>query len=96
MIHGSMKHYPSGRKKKYNAWKKTTRKVEFKPMEPIQTYRRETTNYPSHDGGGSGSTGTRLDTKERQEISSQYTVAPAYNKGAYQVIPRDQVENIGK
>ena len=48
MIHGNMTHYPSGRKKKYNAWKKTKRKpVEFKPMQPQQTYRRETPHYPS-------------------------------------------------
>ena len=31
-----------------------------------------------------------------QKESAKYTVAPAYNKGAYQVIPRDCVEDIGK
>jgi nucleoside-specific outer membrane channel protein Tsx len=34
--------------------------------------------------------------KEKLEISSTYTIAPAYNKGAYQVIPRKDVEHIGK
>lgn len=34
--------------------------------------------------------------KEKREISSQYTIAPAYNKGAYQVIPRKEVKDIGK
>ena len=39
---------------------------------------------------------TKLTKEERLEISKQYTLAPAYNKGAYQVIPRGDVEWIGK
>jgi len=34
--------------------------------------------------------------KEKQEISRGYTVAPAYNKGAYQVIPTTDIKHIGK
>ena len=34
--------------------------------------------------------------KEKQEISRGYTVAPAYNKGAYQVIPKTDIKHIGK
>ena len=34
--------------------------------------------------------------KERQEISKGYTVAPAYNKGAYQVIGKNNIKDIGK
>ena len=34
--------------------------------------------------------------KEKQQISSSYTVAPAYNKGAYQVVPKNEVKHIGK
>ena len=37
-----------------------------------------------------------LSKEERLEISKQYTVAPAYNKGAYQVIPKGDIEWIGK
>lgn len=37
-----------------------------------------------------------LSKEERLAISKNYTVAPAYNKGAYQVIPRGDVEWIGK
>ena len=40
--------------------------------------------------------GTKVDNSWKVEISKQYTVAPAYNKGAYQVIPREDVEHIGK
>jgi len=31
-----------------------------------------------------------------QQESKNYTIAPAYNKGAYQVIPRREVKDIGR
>ncbi len=34
--------------------------------------------------------------KMRVQESSKYTIAPAYNKGAYQVIPRQCVKDIGR
>ena len=40
--------------------------------------------------------GKKVDNSWKLEISKKYTIAPAYNKGAYQVIPRDDVEHIGK
>lgn len=36
------------------------------------------------------------DTSYKKEISKQYTVAVAYNKGAYQVIPKSDIKHIGK
>ena len=36
------------------------------------------------------------DMSYKKEVSKQYTVAIAYNKGAYQVIPRKEVKDIGK
>ena len=36
------------------------------------------------------------DNSYKQEVSKKYTVAVAYNKGGYQVIPSDQVKYIGK
>ena len=36
------------------------------------------------------------DTSYQQEVSKNYTIAVAYNKGGYQVIPTDQVKYIGK
>ena len=44
----------------------------------------------------SGGKGTKPDNSWKVEISRQYTIAPAYNKGAYQVIPRKEVKDIGK
>ncbi len=40
--------------------------------------------------------GTAVDNSWKVEISKKYTVAPAYNKAAYQVIPPTDVEHIGK
>lgn len=37
-----------------------------------------------------------VDHSWKAEESKKFTVAPAYNKGAYQVIPRDDVKHIGK
>ena len=34
--------------------------------------------------------------REKQRISSTYTIAPAYNKGAYQVVPKNEIKHIGK
>ena len=36
------------------------------------------------------------DTSYQQEVKKNYTIAVAYNKGGYQVIPTDQVKYIGK
>jgi hypothetical protein len=66
MIHGSMRHYASGRKKKYNAWSKPKRKEqEFKEYVPSYSNYRETPDYPSLTTSGPVST-------ERQE-PKQYT-----------------------
>jgi hypothetical protein len=39
---------------------------------------------------------TVADNSWKVEESKKFTVAPAYNKGAYQVIPRGDVKWIGK
>ena len=40
--------------------------------------------------------GTRKVSNWRLEESKKFTVAPAYNKGAYQVIPRSGIKDIGR
>ena len=53
MIHGSMRHYASGRKKKYNAWSKPKREQkEFVEYAPKYENYRETPNYPSVQTSG--------------------------------------------
>ena len=97
MIHGSMRHYPSGKKKKTNYWTKPKpRQREFKKHIPeTPGFWRETPQIPSK--GVSGASSNPSPTPEyKKEVSGKYTVAPAYNKGGYQVIPRKEVEDIGK
>ena len=93
IIHGSMKYSPSGRKRKTNAYKKA-RKPSFvaqskKQLETVEI-RKE---LPSMKSTGHCPT---ADNSWKVEESKKFTVAPAYNKGAYQVIPRGDVKWIGK
>ena len=65
---------------------------------------RETENIPSitrstDTGTGCSSGSTRKTIAEEQdilEVSRNFTVAPAYNKGAYQVISKENIEYIGR
>ena len=53
MIHGSMRHTSSGRKKSYNAWTtKKSKPVEFKEFRPSYSYRGDDIHIPSADSGG--------------------------------------------
>ena len=101
---GSLRYDYSGRKRR--AYKKNNppkRKTTFesKPLrvphhrlEEMNEHRRK---YPSLNSFAPTS-GTKDDKllREKQEISSGYTVAPAYNKGAYQVIGKSNIKDIGK
>ena len=61
-------------------------------MEEIRAFNEK---YPSWQGDKVAPC-TVEDDSYKQEISSKYTIAPAYNKGAYQVISKDSVKDIGK
>ena len=53
MIHGSMKHTPSGRKKAYDAWSsKKSKPMVFKPLRHSFSYRGDDVHYASADSGG--------------------------------------------
>ena len=93
IINCSMRYSPSGRKRKTNAYKKA-KKPNFvaqktKVMKPVQEQQDipsvKTTKYTPE-----------VDNSWKLEESKKFTVAPAYNKGAYQVIPRGDVDWIGK
>ena len=58
------------------------------------SYRRETPYIPSNNDG-IGDT-TKKDNSCELEIAKNYTIAPAYNKGAYQVIGKDNIKDIGR
>jgi len=73
--------------------RKTARKFEeYVPAEA--PYRRSTPEYKSVVSN------KRIEGAEveffKKEISKQYPVAPAYNKGAYQVISNNDIKHIGK
>jgi hypothetical protein len=93
MIHGSMTHTPSGRKKSYNAWstkKKTAPK--FVPMEvKSEPYRRETPVYKSHDSG-------TLSTERKERINYTGTlvkgIGTMHKSNAVPVIDQQQMKDL--
>ena len=100
MRQGSMTHSFSGKKRKTNAWKvrtKTAKDYNWETsVKTVAPYVRESVYYPSACGVDSPKTLNTLSKEERQRISSEYTIAPSYNKGACQVIPRSEVKHIGR
>ncbi len=104
IIQGSMKYSPSGRRRKTNAWKKAKQPKFIKQGAVAQLGERlpcteevaGSTPVSSTNSCKTKYKNDELSREERLEISKQYTVAPAYNKGAYQVIPKGDIEWIGK
>lgn len=97
---GSLRYDMTGRKRKTNSMKKNRKRMpEFKPYKAEKTFAQlqmEDFNkkYPSYTGD---STYRPADDQSwKAEESKNFTVAPAYNKGAYQVIPKRDVKHIGK
>ena len=43
-----------------------------------------------------GNGGTKQDNSWKIEISKQYTIVPAYNKGPYMVVPRSDLKTAGR
>ena len=94
---GSLKYGPSGKKRKTKSMStgKSKTMKDFNWSTPAQnkTYARETPNYPS---APLSPPVMPEDNSWKKEESKNFTIAPAYNKGAYQVIPREDVIHIGK
>tara|TARA_Y100001937_G_C7104156_1_gene324049 strand:+ start:258 stop:569 length:312 start_codon:yes stop_codon:yes gene_type:complete len=102
IIHGNMRYSPSGRKRKTKAYKKARKpsfkkqsQKSFKPNPRLEEIKAHQEKYPSLPMGSSKPTQAE-DNSYKQEISKQYTVAIPYNKGAYQVVPNEDIKNIGK
>ena len=92
MSKGSMMYDQHGRKRKvkklYTSKKATP---NFAKQEAKQF--KDTKSIPSMPVGEYK---TPQDNSYKKDISKQYTVSIAYNKGAYQVIPKKEVKDIGK
>lgn len=101
IINGSLNYDSHGRRRKTVRKKRTTQQSKWKSLGAVaQQGERRTCTAKVADSisvsSTSGGKGTMPDNSWKLEISKKYTVAPAYNKGAYQVIPREDVEHIGK
>ena len=101
IIQGSMRYSVNGRKKKNaHLYRKKRQSNKMTKGAVAQQGERRTCTAKVAGSIPVSSTnagkGTAVDNSWKIEISKKYTVAPAYNKGAYQVIPPTDVEHIGK
>ena len=92
IVKGSMNYDQFGRKRKTVA-KRSKKVMTFKAKKPDFKKQSKKPMYPS---AKVTEYKTPEDTSYKKEISKQYTVSIAYNKGAYQVIPKNEVKDIGK
>ena len=95
IIQGSMRYSPSGRKRKTNAYKKRAR-PKFVAQKSKNFKKPDTTQEIPSLLHSSKTKCKSEDNSWKLEESKKWTVAPAYNKGAYQVIPKGDVKWIGK
>lgn len=59
---------------------------------------RQTVSNPYYSAPSSqpGTASQKRDDRDRLAVSSQYSIAPAYNKGPYMVIAREDLKTAGK
>lgn len=103
---GSIRYDMHGRKRKTKALTKARSSSQVRthgfhpcnlgsnPGRATKKYKSATMTLGSHDA--KAALKAYKDQLMRVEESSKYTIAPAYNKGAYQVIPRKEVKDIGR
>ena len=101
IIKGSLNYDSHGRRRKTVRTKRKTHKSKWTKVGAVaqQGERRTCTAKVAGSipvSSTNAGKGTAVDNSWKVEISKKYTVAPAYNKGAYQVIPPSDVEHIGK
>ena len=102
IIYGSIAHDYTGRKRKCKRLKRSSKprrsvkaRVAPKPCRALVEANEHRLKYPSFNlASHKISSGT--DDSYKKEISDSYTVAVAYNKGGYQVIPKSQIKDIGR
>jgi hypothetical protein len=102
----SMRYGPTGKKRKTNAWKSVKKntimphkqgklKMSLVEQQRIEAIREFDLKYPSYSGPETGNT-LVADDSYKKEASKNFTVAIGYNKGSYQVIPKNEIKHIGK
>jgi len=90
---GSLRHDYSGRKRKPLKAKTGCYVPKFKELPADDTYRRETKQYRSVSDVFSDCSAVDRSALIKE---SRHTIAPAYNKGAYQVISAENIKDIGR
>lgn len=95
MMHGSMRHTTTGRKKSYNAWS-TKKKVapRFQPMEVTsEPYRRDNTVYNSADSGT-----MNTERKERMTYTGTLVkgIGTMHKSNAVPVIDEQQMKDLAR
>ena len=95
IIQGNMRYSPSGRKRKTNAYKKRAR-PKFVAQKSKNFKQVDNQKEIPSLSNSSKTKYKNEDNSWKIEESKKWTVAPAYNKGAYQVIPKGDVKWIGK
>jgi len=105
MFYGSMTHSYNGKKRKTKAFSKPRKRSNVSTGETMKIPQHildrqaemEAFNkrYPSMTSATSKYVPNEDDSWKREE-SKNWTVAPAYNKGAYQVIPKSNIKDIGR
>lgn len=80
----------SARKKRLKMFGRKKKVILTSTVNPFPNYETNSPNYPSLD--------TRVAMAPRRDPlkSTNHTIAPAYNKGAYQVISKDCIKDIGR
>lgn len=99
IVQGSLRYTTCGRKVSTKSRMKRRQQVwhwqtaepirEQEPLDWKHSYRKI---YPSAPLGAPNT----KETAKKEYYTSSHTVAPAYNKGAYQVISRENVKDIGR
>ena len=98
-----MRYSPCGRKRKTNAYKTKKRTPDSssvytptqRELDAHQARLNFNKKYPSYVPDRKTDI-TRHDDSWKLEESKKFTVAPAYNKGAYQVIGKSNIKDIGR
>lgn len=93
MIKGSMLYDQFGRKRKVSHLYKSKKATPNFKAQAKKKLKNDEKIYPS---APVGEYTVPEDNSYKADISKQYTVSIAYNKGAYQVIPKGEVKDIGK
>tara|TARA_R110000782_G_C14762879_1_gene408319 strand:+ start:305 stop:610 length:306 start_codon:yes stop_codon:yes gene_type:complete len=95
---GSLRYDMSGRKRKTKALNTTKKyKPAFREM-PVKAvpYRREEQNDYKSAPLTPSSSNVQVDDSYKREVSKNYTVSIAYNKGGYMVVPNSDLTHIGR